>query len=564
MAASAVRNLITPHIRPQTQNTAPVLEYRCLHTSDIRRKQKRWQDGRLKFHTFNKRVMVYDDQGNFVGDAHWHEDYEFEEGLEMELERSGTLVQVSECLGEKNQDLTGLWEKRQKEREEKGSKETATSFPLLPPHSIAQTPACVLPHSSESQSRSTKRRRLNDSPPAKNGYAQNLTGATLTLSGRPPSTATLRYDPLLKRMLKLPIADVNPLGRCSTTGLKKGVMQSKNYRQEDKKRTGAKAGQSLLESSDARPTRSLTEAPLTLNGEAVHTSAVENDDISNKACNSDLGDIATQDDGFKDIDVYVTKPAQSSTTLDICQKEMIDKNRATLSAKKPQSLPHHTLVRSVGGDWNRCEKLFSPLRIRARPKRKLLLIARSQPNQPANNKLLKLKDDTEADLPMLQQGSEDVSRAGKAVSAFPLFQDRRRSTGTALERCAIIVEQSSSETERLDHHLMDALLSRAPFEGLGRTRGQPSKVQISNKLSDAPLTVNKYRDRLLGVVQDELNVNNSIADCLSSLQAGKEQVNTQQQVQEMLMTEDNSNSNSQSRVCIKAEAVSYPVLHSSP
>src|SRR6266536_4326989 len=84
----------TPMDVPQTQNTAPVLEFRCLYTQDLRRKQKRWQDGRLKFHTFNKRAMVYDERSNFVGDTHWREDSEFNEGEELELERGGILVEV--------------------------------------------------------------------------------------------------------------------------------------------------------------------------------------------------------------------------------------------------------------------------------------------------------------------------------------------------------------------------------------------------------------------------------------------------------------------------------------
>lgn len=99
---------------PHTQNTAPVLEFRCLFTQDLRRKQKRWQDGRLKFHTFNKRIMVYDDRSNFVGDTHWREDSDFAEGEELELERSGTLVEVGECVGRRDQDLTELVDKRVK------------------------------------------------------------------------------------------------------------------------------------------------------------------------------------------------------------------------------------------------------------------------------------------------------------------------------------------------------------------------------------------------------------------------------------------------------------------
>jgi hypothetical protein len=43
--------------------------------------------------------------------------------------------------------------------------------------------------------RPAKRRKQNESPPSKNGYAQNLMGATLTLgSAKPPSNATIRYE----------------------------------------------------------------------------------------------------------------------------------------------------------------------------------------------------------------------------------------------------------------------------------------------------------------------------------------------------------------------------------
>lgn len=104
---------------PSTQNTAPILEFRCLYTHDIRRKSKRWQDGFLRFHTFNKRVMVYDLPRNFVGDSHWRETNELTDGDEFELERHGILVQVGEALGKTEQDLTVLFEKRVKDRGQK-------------------------------------------------------------------------------------------------------------------------------------------------------------------------------------------------------------------------------------------------------------------------------------------------------------------------------------------------------------------------------------------------------------------------------------------------------------
>ena len=98
---------------PSTQNTAPILEFRCLYTHDLRRKQKRWQDGLLRFHTFNKRIMVYDVSRNYIGDMHWREDEVLQDGDEFQLDR-GVLIQVGEATGSMEQDLTGLLEKRKK------------------------------------------------------------------------------------------------------------------------------------------------------------------------------------------------------------------------------------------------------------------------------------------------------------------------------------------------------------------------------------------------------------------------------------------------------------------
>ncbi|GKT48819.1 protein ZGRF1 [Colletotrichum spaethianum] len=112
---------------------APVLEYICLFTHDLKRKQKRWQDGRLKFHTFNKRIMVYDERGNFIGDMHWREDFDFGEGEEFNLERGAVIVQVAECVGSKDQDLTELLDKRAREVEQRHARSSAAAANSLRP-----------------------------------------------------------------------------------------------------------------------------------------------------------------------------------------------------------------------------------------------------------------------------------------------------------------------------------------------------------------------------------------------------------------------------------------------
>ncbi|KAH7312103.1 hypothetical protein BKA65DRAFT_518181 [Rhexocercosporidium sp. MPI-PUGE-AT-0058] len=220
---------------PHSQNTAPVLEFRCLYTADVRRKQKRWQDGRLKFHTFNKRVMVYDEKSNFVGDTHWKGGLDFEEGEELELERGGILVEVGECIGRRDQDLTELVDKRVKEREGRVAAKIAHSSPsasflraqatpsgpahLRPkPLNAMLTPSghygrAVVPNTSPFEERQAanrdeneppaKRRRQHDASSSKNGYAQNLMGATLSLSSsKPSSTPIIRYEPFKARSIQ--------------------------------------------------------------------------------------------------------------------------------------------------------------------------------------------------------------------------------------------------------------------------------------------------------------------------------------------------------------------------
>ncbi|TKA37321.1 hypothetical protein B0A54_11306 [Friedmanniomyces endolithicus] len=130
---SAVYRNGTPSLSiPQTQNTAPVLEFNCLYTHDLRRKAKRWQDGFLRYHTFNRRIMVYDVPRNFVGDVHWTAGEALQDGDEVMLEKDGVMVQVSEAVGQTETDLTGLLNSRKRVGSERGSS---------PPARGPQTPA---------------------------------------------------------------------------------------------------------------------------------------------------------------------------------------------------------------------------------------------------------------------------------------------------------------------------------------------------------------------------------------------------------------------------------------
>ncbi|KAJ9134674.1 Protein ZGRF1 [Coniochaeta hoffmannii] len=245
-SAGSPQSLASP--TPGPGSSAPVLEFLCLFTHDLRRKQKRWQDGRVKYHTFNRRVMAYDDRGNFIGDMHWRADWDFDAGEEIQLERGGIIVQVSDCVGQQSQDLSELVDKRIQEREqrirdkERRQTNTPSSRPPLPAPrgdvghrpeqsgshtprirhrpltSLIGTPTghhgrAVVPSDSpfeqrrrtdetaaeEHLQRPTKRRRYDGTAPSKLGYAQSLFGTTLTLSGAPPSSARPPSGPVSTR-----------------------------------------------------------------------------------------------------------------------------------------------------------------------------------------------------------------------------------------------------------------------------------------------------------------------------------------------------------------------------
>lgn len=100
-------NAPNAHSGLQSHLSAPVLEFRCMFTHDIFKKSKKWHDGSLRYHTFNKRVMVYDETKNLVGDLHYRQPEDFGEGLELKLD-TPVLVQVEEPLGQTNTDLTPL------------------------------------------------------------------------------------------------------------------------------------------------------------------------------------------------------------------------------------------------------------------------------------------------------------------------------------------------------------------------------------------------------------------------------------------------------------------------
>ncbi|KAH7063898.1 hypothetical protein BKA63DRAFT_526407 [Paraphoma chrysanthemicola] len=147
----------TPHASalPASQ-TAPVAEFRCLFTHDVRRKQKRWQDGYLKFHTFNNRVMVSDQARNHIGDTYWKESTELQEGDELTLDK-GVMVEVAEAMGITQTDLAPLFEKRPKEPTKEPPARPAPSSTTRP----FQRPTSVVPGSGTRPASQLRHKSLN-------------------------------------------------------------------------------------------------------------------------------------------------------------------------------------------------------------------------------------------------------------------------------------------------------------------------------------------------------------------------------------------------------------------
>ena len=119
----------------RTRTTAPVVKHVCLFTRDLRRKHKRWQDGRLEFHTFNRRVMVYDDNGTFIGDSHRIKHGDVEDGNEFQLDRGNIIVQVAELISQRDQDITEIVTRKAKSQKPLTQSPESLPTPRMKPSS---------------------------------------------------------------------------------------------------------------------------------------------------------------------------------------------------------------------------------------------------------------------------------------------------------------------------------------------------------------------------------------------------------------------------------------------
>lgn len=537
------------------QNTAPVLEFRCLYTADTRRKQKRWQDGRLKYHTFNKRVMVFDERANLVGDAHWREKASLDEGAELELERSGILVEVSEFVERRDQDLTELIDKRVKEKEERFVARNGDSSPPRststvirsqciaaahlkpkPLNSILGTPSghygkALVPNTSpfeqrqmlnannadESESpRPAKRRRGNEPPPSKSGFAQNLMGATLSFTPTPSSTGPIRYESLkLKSVQRSENNDNRRHGEDNQEDLS-GRKQSL-----DTDMVGAtKSSRARIQSQKRnKPEKSgfasnLTGASLSLSSfrEGTPRNTERNSNVQrNQSKTIDLSMDTSSDEDKRSSPILITKEVDqrkmksqigsseqiSRSSSPLAKVTAISEPTVKLSRKDQESQNHTSPVESLQG------KTHSSLRIKSRPRKKMLMLM----DQPSSRPSPSVAD----------------QRVDKSVKLCPIIPSTKSSFSSRSSPLA--VEQESAKPTKLDPVLPLAKISspnRLSVSGDERNHAGdgPKKSDDINvnepQISEYPGQLNCSDSEKSALSPANLGINHQVIDVILS------------------------------------------------
>ncbi|KAK6533743.1 hypothetical protein TWF694_002674 [Orbilia ellipsospora] len=133
---------------PLSSQSAPIDEYIVLWTADKYKKLKKWHDGYLRYHTFNKRLMVYDHMMNKVCDKFLPEPEPIDVGDELVFDTH--LITIEAIKGRQAQDLRPLFEKTVDRRNERSATATPIRSNPVYPSSVsrpvtADTPAPVVP-----------------------------------------------------------------------------------------------------------------------------------------------------------------------------------------------------------------------------------------------------------------------------------------------------------------------------------------------------------------------------------------------------------------------------------
>ncbi|KAF2675122.1 hypothetical protein BT63DRAFT_29080 [Microthyrium microscopicum] len=118
---------------------AAVLEFSCQFTRQVRQKQKKWADGKLKFHCFNKKIVVRDDNGSILGGCHRLDG--IVEGDEVSLD-NGLLVEVGVFINATQTNLAPLFDRNTQRSQHPAQNQTPRASVIaspLPPTRVGNT-----------------------------------------------------------------------------------------------------------------------------------------------------------------------------------------------------------------------------------------------------------------------------------------------------------------------------------------------------------------------------------------------------------------------------------------
>jgi hypothetical protein len=338
MTAAVLRN--TPSLAvPLSQNTAPVLEFNCLYTHDARKKQKKWQDGMLRYHTFNKRVMVYDVSRNLVGDMHWTGEEDVQEGDELTLERGGVRVEVADCIGQTETDLSELRGSKKKAdpAARTSAMRSAVVLPQTPNHGPSNNtiskPNTQLKHRSLNTLLGTPKGPIGKAVlPTKSPFEERQAEIENKRwqEGRPPKRA--RTDDIQSRNVTRPLKPLEPV---------KKIEDSLGARTADPRKQRPKQAQ-LLQSQQQLETAEIID--LSSDGPSqTDFLAGFSDDILTDACTP-----------AKESSKVISKAVMSSSSPAFEQNPAPhrQKRRSELGARQPTSIASARRAREVEVDDN--------------------------------------------------------------------------------------------------------------------------------------------------------------------------------------------------------------------
>ncbi|KAK6504440.1 hypothetical protein TWF506_002638 [Arthrobotrys conoides] len=196
---------------PPTSHSAPIDEYIVLWTADKYKKLKKWHDGYLRYHTFNKRLMVYDHLMNKVCDKFLPEPEQMDVGDELIFDSH--LVTIEDIKGRQTQDLRPLFEKTVDRRKERGS----TTTPIRAvgtPGSSGQSPTPTLLRTIQSRPSTGHAHPVYPSPaprPSPRDSESNAVIPQKRTSQGAPVIQKISYKPF--KVSKVEDSDVTSAGR---------------------------------------------------------------------------------------------------------------------------------------------------------------------------------------------------------------------------------------------------------------------------------------------------------------------------------------------------------------